>query len=318
MSEFAVVEGGSAVRLTDTILGYNEQELSETLKEVASEIGVNDIAYLRFSPNKSSDTSLLTAVVTYSREWQLRYFSRQYVKIDPVVTHGRNAFRPFDWEILGDGDRTELAFFADAVNHGVGRNGLSIPVRNRIGIFSLVSFSSDYSRTQWEQYKAENMAKLQLLSCLIDSAANINFKLPTPPVKLSQREEQCLIWAARGKTYQEIGDILDLTFGSVKTHLDSARRKLHCMNLTHAAAVAVATGVIPAKTLNPFDSAKTLNPLRREEPAAKLAPNRREPSRGPSPAAERSGPAALGSGLHSAPIASETMRTSTSPPATAR
>ena len=29
----------------------------------------------------------------------------------------------------------------------------------------------------------------------------------------------------------------------------AARHKLHCMNLTHAAAVAVATGVIPAKAL---------------------------------------------------------------------
>ncbi|HKN28303.1 MAG TPA: helix-turn-helix transcriptional regulator [Roseiarcus sp.] len=93
------------------------------------------------------------------------------------------------------------------------------------------------------------MVKLQLMSVLIESASNINFKLPSPPVKLSRREEQCLIWAARGKTYQEIAEILDLTFGSVKTHLDTARHKLHCMNLTHAAAVAVATGVIPAKAL---------------------------------------------------------------------
>jgi len=40
----------------------------------------------------------------------------------------------------------------------------------------------------------------------------------------------------------EIAEILGLAFGSVKTHLDAARHKLHCMNLTHAAAVAFATG----------------------------------------------------------------------------
>ena len=93
------------------------------------------------------------------------------------------------------------------------------------------------------------MAKLQLLSVLIDSAANINFNPPSPDVRLSRREEQCMIWAARGKTYQEIAEILDLTFGSVKTHLDTARYKLRCMNLAHAVGVAVATGVIPAKAL---------------------------------------------------------------------
>jgi DNA-binding CsgD family transcriptional regulator len=253
MPEAAILEAinidTSAVRLTDTILGYNEQDLSDTLKDIAVEIGVSHIAYLRFSPDKSSDTSLLTAIVTYSREWQQRYFIRQYVKTDPVVSYGRNAVVPFDWETLRNDDPAVLAFLADAVNHGVGRNGLSIPVRNRRGIFSLVSFSSDRSPTEWVRYKSENMGKLQLLSVLIDSAANINFKLPSPPVKLSRREEQCLIWAARGKTYQEIAEILELTFGSVKTHLDTARHKLHCMNLTHAAAVAVATGVIPAKAL---------------------------------------------------------------------
>ncbi len=113
----------------------------------------------------------------------------------------------------------------------------------------MVSFSSDVSRSEWEAYKIDNIVKLQLLAVLIDSAANINSKLPAAPVNLSRREEQCLIWAARGKTYQEIADILNLTFGSVKTDLDTARHKLHCMNLTHAAAVAVATGVIPAKAL---------------------------------------------------------------------
>ncbi len=253
MSEVEVLDAfnidGSAARLTNTILGYIEQDLSETLKEIASGIGVNHIAYLRFSPDKSHDTSLLTAIVTYSREWQTRYFIRQYLNIDPVIAHGRDATLPFDWENFGDGDPAALAFFADAANHGVGRNGLSIPVRNRKGIFSLVSFTSDRSKVEWERYKNDNTVKLQLLAVLIDSAANINFKLPSPPVKLSRREEQCLIWAARGKTYQEIAEILDLTFGSVKTHLDTARHKLHCMNLTHAAAVAIATGVIPAKAL---------------------------------------------------------------------
>jgi len=241
---------GCAKRLTDTILGYDQQELKETLKEIAAEIGVSHISYFRFSPDKSSDTIMLTAVITYSSEWQVRYFVRQYVKVDPVIARGRDAVAPFDWDTLGNDNPAELAFLADAANHGVGRNGLSIPVRSRKrSVVSIVSFTSDHSRAEWVRYKSENMAKLQLLSVLIDSAANVNFKLPSPPVRLSRREEQCLIWAARGKTYQEIAEILDVTFGSVKTHLDTARHKLHCLNLTHAAATAVATGLIPAHAL---------------------------------------------------------------------
>ena len=79
------------------------------------------------------------------------------------------------------------------------------------------------------------------MAVLIDSAAGINFKLTPEPVELSKREEECLIWAARGKTYHDIAGILNLSFASVKTYLDTARHKLSCINLTHAVAVAIAT-----------------------------------------------------------------------------
>jgi LuxR family transcriptional regulator, quorum-sensing system regulator CinR len=192
---------------------------------------------------------LLTGNFTYSLQWQTRYFLKQYVLIDPVITHGSKAVLPFDWDELPRDDPAIQAFFADAASHDVGRNGISVPVRNRRGIYSVVSFSSNHTKPEWEQFKKNNMVKLQLISVLIDSAASVNLKLSSAAVKLSKREEQCLIWAARGKTYQDISDILNISFGSVKSYLDTARHKLNCANLTHAVGVAVATGVIPAKAL---------------------------------------------------------------------
>jgi LuxR family quorum-sensing system transcriptional regulator CciR len=146
-------------------------------------------------------------------------------------------------------DAKVRAFFDDAAQHDVGRNGLSIPVRNRKGTRSLVSFTSNESKEDWIEFKSQNMVKLQPMAILIDSAAGINFKLTSDPVELSKREEQCLIWAARGKTYHDIAAILNLSFASVKTYLDTARHKLSCINLTHAVAVAIATGVISAKAV---------------------------------------------------------------------
>jgi DNA-binding CsgD family transcriptional regulator len=239
----------AAIRLTDTILGYNEQDLEQTLKAIAADIGVNHIAYMRFAPDRSSDASLLTGTVTYSFQWQTRYFLKQYVLIDPVIANGSKAVLPFDWDELPRDDPATQAFFADALAHDVGRNGISVPVRNRRGVYSVVSFSSNHTKPEWEQFKKNNMVKLQLISVLIDSAASVNLKLSSPQVKLSKREEQCLIWAARGKTYQDISDILNISFGSVKSYLDTARHKLNCANLTHAVGVAIATGVIPAKAL---------------------------------------------------------------------
>jgi DNA-binding CsgD family transcriptional regulator len=90
------------------------------------------------------------------------------------------------------------------------------------------------------------MAALQRLSSLIDSAADAQSKLPLRTVALSRCEEQCLIWAAKGKTVKETSDVMNLGIARVRAHLDGARQKLQCMNLSHAIAVAVATGVIPA------------------------------------------------------------------------
>ncbi len=241
--------GSAAIRLTDKILGYNSDELAVILKAIAAEVGLSHISYVRISSDKSLDTSVLTAVATFSSEWQFRYFVKQYITVDPIISHGRTAILPFDWDTLSRDDPAILNFFTDAIRHGVGRNGLSIPVRNRKNAYSVVSFMSDLPRREWESFKQFNMASLQQLSALIDSAAGINSKAPPAPVQLSRREEQCLIWAARGKTHQEVAEILSLSAGSVKSHLDTARHKLHCINLTHAVGVAVATGVIPASAL---------------------------------------------------------------------
>jgi DNA-binding CsgD family transcriptional regulator len=239
----------AAIRLTETILGEEAPDLEQTLKALAANIGVLHIAYASLCLQKSEDANLLSAICTYPVEWQVRYFKKQYARIDPVIARGGEAVLPFDWDELPKDDLTTQAFFDDAADHGLGRNGLSIPVRNRRGVRSLVSFTSNHSKGDWAEYKSRNIVKLQPMAVLIDSAAGINFKLTPEPVELSKREEECLIWAARGKTYHDIAGILNLSFASVKSYLDTARHKLSCINLTHAVAVAIATGVIPAKVV---------------------------------------------------------------------
>jgi DNA-binding CsgD family transcriptional regulator len=67
---------------------------------------------------------------------------------------------------------------------------------------------------------------------------------------LGKREHECLLWIAKGKTYAEIGEIVGLAFGSVKTYLDAARYKLGACNLSRAVAIAVATGILKYEELD--------------------------------------------------------------------
>jgi DNA-binding CsgD family transcriptional regulator len=247
----SVSVGSAAMKLTYKILGIEAGNFLDMLKDSASELGLGNIAYVRIGSNRSTDANLLTAgETTYPREWMRRYFAKQYFLIDPVLQFGKTASKYFDWNEL---DRTNPAireFFLDADRYKVGANGLSIPVRNRKNSYAILSFSSDMSRSDWEIFKTLNMDKLHHASALIDSAAmtGLGFE-DVPDVKLSPREEQCLMWAARGKTYEEIGDLTNLSFYSVRSHLDLARSKLHGANLTHAVAIALALGVLPSIAL---------------------------------------------------------------------
>lgn len=56
----------------------------------------------------------------------------------------------------------------------------------------------------------------------------------TNRVQLREREVQTLTWAARGKTFEEIGTILSLSRRTVEFHLDNARRKLGVATRTQA------------------------------------------------------------------------------------
>ena len=139
----------AAIRLTDTILGQDEPDLEQALKAIASNIEVLHIAYVPLCSQKSEDANLLSAICTYPVAWQARYFKKQYAIIDPVIARGSEAVLPFDWDELAKDDPAVRAFFEDAADHDVGRNGLSIPIRNRKGVRSLVSFTSNHSKDDW-------------------------------------------------------------------------------------------------------------------------------------------------------------------------
>lgn len=238
----------AAQNLADSIFG-GEKPLSEALTGLAADLSLSHISYIRMGKGRDEDLSQLTAVVTYPWSWQVRYFTKQYIKIDPVIRRGRLAMFPFDWEELIVQDSAIIKFLEDAKAHGVGQNGVTIPIRSRKNWVSIVSYTSNHSYEEWQEYKDANLAKLNIISLLIDNAASLDFALPLPEIKLSERELQCLTWSARGKTYSEIADIIGVSYSTVKFYLDTARHKLNCSNVTHAVATAIASGIIPAQAL---------------------------------------------------------------------
>ena len=52
---------------------------------------------------------------------------------------------------------------------------------------------------------------------------------------LTEREEEVLEYLKQGLTNKEIGEVLHITYHTVKAHVSSILYKLHCKNRTTAA-----------------------------------------------------------------------------------
>jgi DNA-binding CsgD family transcriptional regulator len=61
---------------------------------------------------------------------------------------------------------------------------------------------------------------------------------------LTRRERECLTWASRGKTAEEIGDILGISKHTAVAHLNSSMAKLKVSSRAHAVAQALRLGII--------------------------------------------------------------------------
>ncbi len=62
--------------------------------------------------------------------------------------------------------------------------------------------------------------------------------------RLTNRELECMRWAAEGKTDDEVAIILGISRATVRFHLDQARNRLGAVNKTQAVALLSRWGML--------------------------------------------------------------------------
>lgn len=183
---------------------------------------------------------------TYPDNWVARYLMRDYVKIDPVVQEGFSRQLPFEWaEVTPSIAAIELMM--DAVAHGVGPAGYSIPVTDRASRRALLSINSAAADAAWsEQIEAHREEWAELAHLIHRKAVTELHGDKDPLPQLGRRELECLTWTARGKGSKEIAILLGLSEHTTKAYLKSCRFKLLCSNLPEAV-----TKAIKLRLINP-------------------------------------------------------------------
>jgi LuxR family quorum-sensing system transcriptional regulator SinR len=185
--------------------------------------------------------------VTYSDAWVERYKTEGYQWIDPVHKIGVRSLLPIDWAKLPREDKKVQRLFGEAAEAGVGRQGLTIPVRGPSnGLWALFSVTSNESDHDWNARRFELLKDLVHLAHYVhqrayelhaeDSAIDLN--------AITRREIEALEWSAEGKSVADIAILMRISTETVKAHLDSARYKLQALNRTHAVTKAIRAGLI--------------------------------------------------------------------------
>lgn len=185
----------------------------------------------------------------YPREWRERYDSLGYLRVDPVVRHIMSSSLPLIWDEIDRSDATVDVFFHEAADHGLG-HGVSAPVAGRHGEVALLSLArglaQPISRESVERHRLRG--RLHWLATVLHESVRrlvLNHEgAPRVSAPLSEREKDCLLWAADGKNTAEIGRALNITERTVLFHIESAGRKLGVSGRHSIISRAVALGEI--------------------------------------------------------------------------
>lgn len=181
-------------------------------------------------------------VSNYPSEWRSRYLNRDYHMLDPVVVVGGKLRRPYFWGSRSYVERLaarQRLFFGEARDFGI-VHGMTIPVYGPDGECAVFSVSSDVGVKGFNELVAETAPLAQSLALQAHALAadSLIEDCEEPEICLTERERDCLLWTARGKTSWEIAQIIGRSSATVNYHLQKATRKLDAANKVEAAFIA--------------------------------------------------------------------------------
>ncbi len=224
-------------------LSVKKRPSDDFLRSIARRYGLNHIVY--FTMNLPVATDGPFYATTYSQQWVSHYFVQNYASIDPALHKTLGGILPVDWATIDRRSAHIRKFFGEAMDFGVGNQGLSFPIRGLYRETAVFSLAASLTDAEWQAYARHYMRDFQMIGYFIHNrmfeALGVDISPGSP---LLERELECLRWCATGKTKWETGEILGISERTVKFHLDQTRHKLNCMNVTHAVAKALAIGLI--------------------------------------------------------------------------
>lgn len=208
--------------------------------------GFDHFCYLAVGvPDSDRGTAFRT---NYADDWTRRYTEQRYVEVDPVVLNARTTTLPFIWgpdTAAWPANKRALQMFDEARSVGI-RNGASIPIHDHGMRFAILTATTEAGGDDFAGLCKAHGHELHLLAHYFHDQARADFFDVAEPgmIRLTEREHECLLWTARGKSAWAIGQILGISQRTVVFHLANAMNKLGVGNKIYAVVKAIMAGLI--------------------------------------------------------------------------
>lgn len=235
------------------------EELHALLQAITREMGFDHFALVHHVDLRPMGT-LVDHLVTddfvilsdYPQFWVDQYISDAIVTNDPVLIASQRMNVGFAWETVPDlikltpsqREVTERTHRAGLIN------GFTVPAN----VPGELNGSCNFAISTGHEMPRKNLPMAQLVgSFAFQSARELVARLRKmrdfEPPRLSQRQLECIILVARGKTDWEIGKILGISEETVKWHLKDARERYDVPKRVQVVLRALFDGQIPLTEL---------------------------------------------------------------------
>lgn len=230
--------------LPELLAAQNIDQVKDRIQRFISAIGF-DFFLIGIEDFPVSGASQQAIETNYPTTCVEQYSRLQWLGRDPVVRHCRQSSLPLIWHrehFLGDA----CQLHEESAAHGIA-TGVATALRgarsSRAMMVSVANGACFNAKTQ--AWLTETMPLIHLLASYAYEAINrIEEVSASADIGLTRREDECLHWAAAGKTSWEISRILGCSEATVNFHFRNIIEKLGASNRRQAVVRALSLGLI--------------------------------------------------------------------------
>lgn len=230
--------------LTSLEASVTSYDVFRVLKRISFDFGYKYFMALKLPVNESERMLDSLAILTnWDPELIRAYDAKELAAASPIFKILKESVTPIVWDVRAinveraDKKQREVVEMFESFGH---YNGVHMPTSDRRGKRGAIGFSGNR-----EPLTQDELGRLSLYSThAYDRLCRIAESTEKTTLSLTQRELDCLIWTAAGKTSNETALILEISENTVNHYLSSAANKLNTTNKAHTVAKAIRMGLL--------------------------------------------------------------------------